>query len=143
MRLRDLKTNTKTGIICLILLFGIGLPSTSSSPVVESANCSSVQLSWDPTTDNGSPITLYTLRYRAISPANEEWVELNTTGTRLTVGGLRPGGVYHVGVAALNGVGGGAFSDSTVVVTTIPGKCLLAMGSYYCYTPFWYCRFHL
>ncbi len=89
--------------------------------MVESANCSSVQLAWTPPLDNGSPITLYTLRYRAVGSTNEEWVELNTTATRLAVGGLRPGGVYHVGVAALNGVGGGAFSDSTPVATSLPG----------------------
>ena len=48
-------------------------------------------------------------------------MELNTTETRITVEGLQPGGVYHVGVAALNGVGGGAFSDSVLVVTSLPG----------------------
>ena len=109
-------------------IIGAGDPSTpaqtatpldvplSPTSLLAAAGNGSVALNWvAPTVDNGSPITDYVVQTAAtIDGTYETFVDDTSTSTSSTVTGLNNGATYYLRVAAVNAVGIGAWSSSTV-----------------------------
>ncbi len=109
------------------ILRNLGAPSTPHRPRVNNLNCSSVIVTWDASYYNGSPIALYSLRFRLIENIITDsefvpWEEFNTTDASVAITSLMPGSIYLIGIRAINDFGSSAFSESVTVVTRLPGK---------------------
>lgn len=94
-----------------------GKPFTfASAPVLSAApGISQVTLTWVAPASNGSPISDYTLHYRATSATNwtilTDGISLNTSSVII---GLTNGTSYDFEVAAINGAGTSSFSTAAV-----------------------------
>lgn len=108
-------------------------PTKPAAPVVSaSAGTSSIQLTWTPPDDGGSPITAYNV-YRSTSPGNEgssPYARLGVT-TSFTDGGLASGTTYYYEVSAVNATGEGALSAeaSATPVSVSPPSAPAATAS--------------
>jgi titin len=90
-----------------------GLAKTPAAPtgLTATAGNGEVGLSWQaPADDGGSPIADYAVEYKAAGANTWQAVLIDSTATRHTVKGLVNGTAYSFRVAAVNGIGLGAWS---------------------------------
>jgi large repetitive protein len=79
-----------------------------------------VALSWAaPAADGGSPVTGYALEFRADGAS--DWTPWPADGTTATVTGLANGTAHAFRVAAVTGIGTGAFASASAVPVGVPG----------------------
>lgn len=101
----------------------VSAPPVPSAPtgITYTFNGSSVILSFDPVSANGSPITNYQYSVDAVTFTN-----LNTTTSPLIISGLTTGTTYSIIIRAVSANGPGASSAPILVttVTKIPGSLL-------------------
>jgi hypothetical protein len=125
---------------------GAGTPGSASGPVVTAPSApgigtasggnASATVRWTaPSSDGGSAVTGYSVR--VLDSAEQQVGALRPAGaaaTSLVVTGLANGTPYHFAVAAINGVGIGAFSGSSNTVTptsraSVPGPPVIGAPS--------------
>ena len=90
-----------------------GLPAKTATPTLTPGNTQLAAL-WTATTNNGSAITDYDVRYKESATTTwKEW-DANATSTTpsVTITGLTNGTAYDVQARATNAVGDGAWSDT-------------------------------
>ena len=102
---------------------GIPSPPVITSKETETLSCN-VTLTWSPQTDNGCPLTMYSIYYRQIQPREigESWCQVNVSNvkeTKYTVS-LACDRQYTVEMSAWNEVGQSGRSRPWIV-TTITG----------------------
>jgi len=96
-------------------------PAAPDAPTLAPGNAS-IDVSWNAPADGGSPITGYTVRYRA--DGTTAWTEQAASGSPVTITGLTNGTNYEVQIRASNANGNGSYSSSTTAIptsgTTVP-----------------------
>ena len=95
----------------------ITAPPAPPAPSVSTASTTSLRVAWrPPSSDGGSAITDYDVRWKERFQADTEWTEIADTTASVarhtTVTGLSWGKTYDVQVRAQNAVGNGAWSAS-------------------------------
>ncbi len=102
-------------------------PAAPAQPTATPGN-GQVALSWTAPADGGSPITGYTVAYKATTAATWTTVQPTpATGTSMTIGSLTNGMAYEFKVLATNAVGPGPYSPVATATpaaptVTVPGK---------------------
>ena len=88
---------------------------------VLNVSCSTILLSWRPSSDRGSPITSYYIQYR--QSASTIWSEtrISSNSTEARLENLLSAMLYEIQVSAGNEVGNSSFSEVTYAWTTSPG----------------------
>ena len=104
-----------------------GVPSAPGTPTASlpaTYGNTTASVAWTaPTSDNGSPITDYSIQYSSDSGSNwTSWSHTASTATSATVTGLTNGTAYIFRVAGINSTGIGAYSSSSNSVTPLFGK---------------------
>jgi alpha-tubulin suppressor-like RCC1 family protein len=102
-------------------------PNEPTSVIASGATSNSINLSWTaPSSDGGSPITNYVVKYREFYAGSwsSDWLTFRhdmSAGTSITVTNLTSDSGYTFEIAAVNEVGTGSYSDSTHIVSTLAG----------------------
>ena len=100
-----------------------GIPATAPAavtPTLEPGH-TSIIVSWDPPTDNGSDITHYLIRYAENFTGNEPYsadIRVNAPVSRARITGLQVGVPYVVQVQAVNAIGTGPNLAGEIQATT-------------------------
>ncbi len=119
----DHDTNNNTGSIGGPWAMGSGIPATAPAavtPTLEPGH-TSIIVSWDPPTDNGSDITHYLIRYAENFIGNELYsadIRVNAPVSRARITGLQVGVPYVVQVQAVNAIGTGPNLAGEIQATT-------------------------
>ena len=92
-------------------------------------------VAWDEPTNEGTPLTGYTMRWR--QPPSGPWTETTVTTLAAWLTGLSAGSEYEVQVRAVNSVGDGSWSASVTVYAddcsaASAGSCSVTVGSSAC-----------
>eukprot|EP01147_Barroeca_monosierra_P004068 gene4068-8448_t len=79
-------------------------------------NSSSISLSWNPSSDQGSPLIGYKVEY------NDSSMLIEPSDCQCTLASLKPGTLYRIRVQAQNEIGDGPFSQTIEILTkdTVP-----------------------
>ncbi len=110
-------------VTSLVWIGGVGAqsgpPSVPEAPTVVASSDSELAVSWDEPADNGSPITVYNVRYR-LTGAASTWIRLEPgsgSAKTATISGLDESTSYDVQVQAVNSEGHSDWSASGTATT--------------------------
>jgi hypothetical protein len=110
----------------------LGVPDPPSVPVLSNIQPTSVDVSWTPNGDGGSPITGFTVGY-GTSPSSPSIAAPGTSPK--TISGLIPGTTYYFWVRAQNAIGASAYAGPTSSAT-IAGARVKVSGVYKIAVPY-------
>ena len=95
-------------------------PHTPAEPLLTGATTTSLTIAWTPPTNNGPPITKYTVEYRVLNTGNfAEWPHTGTT-TSATIESLDESTIYQAVVRATNDEGTSLRSTRLLATTRAP-----------------------
>ncbi len=95
-------------------------PHTPAEPLLTGATTTSLTIAWTPPTNNGPPITNYTVEYRVLNTGNfAEWPHTGTT-TSATIENLDKSTIYQAVVQATNDEGTSLRSTRLLATTRAP-----------------------